>query len=934
MFAQGLQRTEVESLVNNRNFKIAIPILEKTLSDNKKSIQKETIELRNLLAYSYASIRELDKAQRELDLLSQLKEDLTNKQLVDYYFSQGYVHLEKSRYLEAIQNFEYANEKCELSFEKTSWRYARLALFTGITYRQGFFKNDIALSYFLRGLDVLKAERNTYYEACLNYQIAIVYYERSDFDKLNYYNFKAWKFFDTQPQLYASERAKCYNISAIKTYFTGTLQHALQEYERGLSCLKKYEVDGYLAGRFYDNMGVFCWQKDTTQALSYFRKGLAINRQYLYNEYWISNSLYNIGSYLLYIRQYQYALTYLKEALLMRQKVFSDHHPEIAVLQSHLGDYFEKVNQPDSALYYYESAMENLWTSGNRQMSYLSSVASTSAAQARILKKRYSASKNINDLLMAFKGLLKTDSIIGVAREALDFELSQVSFTSDVRVLYNSLMDISYLLYLASNDEYYAEQAFRIMESVKYSSLLDNLSEAHQYDKSKESLRRDLTGRIMATQVLLSAFEKNSDELKIQTFRRQFVSLMDSMTLLTATSNKFSHQKNWLRLSDLQSQLASNQNQVIEYYENDSAYFAISVTSNRIVFEEIDRNKQFVNNLERFVQICSHKPSLSKGEAVTFSKLSNEVYRNLVAPFLNLTQINELIIVADGQLSYVPFAALVIKYEPEQSHFNLLPYLIRNVSLSNAFSIQILEEQKSKHANSILSSRIAAYTERENPKGLMGAQREINEITKYFKIDIFNSTASFKAKAGLYNLHHFALHGNYDSLDRNKSGIVFSDGQMTDTLFAYELYSMDLPSKLIVLNSCESGSGLYSSGEGVFSLARGFTYAGASAILMNLWKIPDMPVVYLTDRFYQFCEKGWDIDKALTQAKRLYLSEQDEHLTHPYFWSSLTLIGNTGPIKEKASTFEYVAGMLALLLILIIAKYFWRKFNERGQSYL
>jgi CHAT domain-containing protein len=136
-------------------------------------------------------------------------------------------------------------------------------------------------------------------------------------------------------------------------------------------------------------------------------------------------------------------------------------------------------------------------------------------------------------------------------------------------------------------------------------------------------------------------------------------------------------------------------------------------------------------------------------------------------------------------------------------------------------------------------------------------------------------------------------------------------------------------SKLVVLNSCESGAGVYHSGEGVFSLARGFSYAGASSVLMNLWKIPDVPVVYLTEKFYQLCATGLSTDKALMQAKLDYLAQHDEYLSHPYFWSSLTLIGNNQPITQENKLLlpGAVAAAILILLYLLIAQR--RKSNGR-----
>ena len=112
-------------------------------------------------------------------------------------------------------------------------------------------------------------------------------------------------------------------------------------------------------------------------------------------------------------------------------------------------------------------------------------------------------------------------------------------------------------------------------------------------------------------------------------------------------------------------------------------------------------------------------------------------------------------------------------------------------------------------------------------------------------------------------------------------------------MYSADIYQLELDADLVVLNSCESGAGRLYMGEGVYSLARSFLYAGARNLLFTQWETPDARAKKLSVAFYksllQNPAKGYAT--ALTEAKRELISKADSPFYHPGYWSNFVLLG-------------------------------------------
>ncbi len=111
-------------------------------------------------------------------------------------------------------------------------------------------------------------------------------------------------------------------------------------------------------------------------------------------------------------------------------------------------------------------------------------------------------------------------------------------------------------------------------------------------------------------------------------------------------------------------------------------------------------------------------------------------------------------------------------------------------------------------------------------------------------------------------------------------------------LTALEASGLDLwGTKLVVLSTCDSGAGEVSSdGEGVYGLRRALLLAGASSVVMSLWKLDDRAVPALMGKYYDALAKGEGRSEALRTAQLAMLAEPASR--HPYFWATFIPAGD------------------------------------------
>ena len=130
------------------------------------------------------------------------------------------------------------------------------------------------------------------------------------------------------------------------------------------------------------------------------------------------------------------------------------------------------------------------------------------------------------------------------------------------------------------------------------------------------------------------------------------------------------------------------------------------------------------------------------------------------------------------------------------------------------------------------------------------------------------------------------LQGAEETIDNRWSSLESNDNGI---LTAYEALNLNLENtELVVLSACETGTGDIKAGEGVYGLQRAFLAAGASGIIMSLWKVDDAATQELMSLFYKYWIRSNNRGKSFLQAQR----DIKAKYKLPYYWGAFVLVEN------------------------------------------
>jgi len=280
----------------------------------------------------------------------------------------------------------------------------------------------------------------------------------------------------------------------------------------------------------------------------------------------------------------------------------------------------------------------------------------------------------------------------------------------------------------------------------------------------------------------------------------------------------------------------------------------------------------------------------------------------LLGPLAKELRGQRLVIVPEGALHYVPFAALPsfagheIVRIPSAATLELLrrdPVRAVPGKTLMIFADPVFSESDPR----VGAVRDAASTTARMPR-LPLTRQEAASIAKLVPRDSITTALDFDASRATatsdemrgHRIIHFATHGLVDSVHPELSGVVLSlvdrKGRAQDGfLRLHDIYNLQLDSDLVVLSACQTALGKEIRGEGIVGLTRGFMYAGVPRVVASLWKVDDRATAELMRRFYE----GMLGPRQLPPAAALRAAQEEMAASamwsRPYYWAGFVLQG-------------------------------------------
>jgi CHAT domain-containing protein len=305
--------------------------------------------------------------------------------------------------------------------------------------------------------------------------------------------------------------------------------------------------------------------------------------------------------------------------------------------------------------------------------------------------------------------------------------------------------------------------------------------------------------------------------------------------------------------------------------------------------------------------------------------MTHRLYQILVAP-VEEHWLQHCIIIPDGVLNYLSFGSLLSVLPLKEEVPGHWKYLEQKYVFSYNYSATLrsqMEQKEEGHNNRLLALAPTFEAEDTLFSPLYFNQPEIEAILDFYpgkNLSGFDATyTSWEAEAKRFEILHLATHAVVNERNPDLSFLAFSrDDQNRHALYLHELYGLDLPAEMITLSACKTNVGPFQTGEGIASLAKGCSYAGARTMVTSLWEVQDLATKKIMSNFYRYLAEGNRKDVAMTMAKRAYLKDAEGLLAHPFYWSAFVVIGSTDPIPPASRFSSESILIISLLVILVI----------------
>jgi CHAT domain-containing protein/Tfp pilus assembly protein PilF len=689
------------------------------------------------------------------------------------------------------------------------------------------------------------------------------------------------------------------------------------------------------------NMGdAYSRLNDTEKALSSYNQARTIQQQ-IGNKIQEAETLEGLGELYLQLNQPQKALEFHEQAVQLLRAAGNVRREAISL--SNLGHVHNVLGRPDQGLDYFNQSLAIL-----RRIGDLNNVAIALEGIARAEQQR-------GNLIQSRKNIEESLGLIETVRAHTRSQQLRASYLASKDKAYEFYVDLLMQLHEKNPGNGHDAEALQASERGRARSLTEMLTEAHvdilqgvsaDLVKKEREIRQSLNAK---AQRLIQLTAQKGNQQEIETLNKEISALEDEHQQVQAAIRQTSPQyaaltqPQPLGLKEIQQQLDPN-TLLLEYALGEERSYVWAVTQSSLKTYVLPKRAEIQQSAEQVYGVLRARSVIKSLETPAertariaqadkdFQQAANELSRMILAPVAGELGTKRLVIVADGALQYVPFAALSV------SSVAYEPLIVRHevVSLASASAFAVQRENLANRpvapktlaviadpvfstsdprvkanagdadtatrsfehlpANTSAGPQLAIprlpFTRSEADRILAVARTGSNLKALDFRANRATATSGELSK---YRYVHFATHGYLDTARAGLSAIVLSmfdeNGKPQDGfLRTHDVYNLKLPAELVVLSACETGLGKDVRGEGLEGLTRGFMYAGARRVVVSLWNVNDKATATLMQRLYTGMLRANKTPAAALRAAQIEMLRTAQWQS-PYYWAPFVMQG-------------------------------------------
>ncbi len=953
LFAQSSQESNADALVEEEEYEVAAKIygelknglfIKKSFKDALRVLVKQGIALQN-------SGDDATSIQILKDGLSQIE----GKVVKDSTYALAYHKLAVAYYGEnnfraAINNWKEAIRIREKIFSSSHLSIVKANRNIGTSYINLEDINS-AEKYLKTALDlnVRKTVADSILLAKTYKDLGAVSLKEEDLKQAESYLLSARDLFyilyKGEPWEYARIYEQLINLYILRDDYEQMKLYAnniLKDYSK-MDESEYYDEDYEFIANAYSNLALSQeLAKEYQKAEKSYQKSILINRKITDRDYELGNCYNNLAVLYKNTNQSEKAIKAINRAI----DLYTKAQDEISRAEAldNKAEIYLSINQPQQAIQYIEEAIGIITPNDSKLVAEKPLLASLLADKVRVLQALSVKENRKENLELAAETSERIMQLFDEIRQGFQSDASKSFLSKKAKIIIAQNIQIELDLYKLDEDRKHIEKAFELSERSKSLILLDALGEAQAKKTTNVPtalVQRENRIKKSIADIEKELFAKDSETLALQNslilLNRELEKITDTLEQNYPAYFEAKYAQSTFNLSKFQSNLEGN---VLAYFMDESIIYAFVLSNESIEVTALPKSKNLSNSIRTFRESIyggfvegRSSQKTQRTNAKQYAASAYSLYEQLIKPVEDKIKTNEqLLIIPDGILGYIPFDALLTQKVEKGDLFGIHPYMINDYQISYCYSLALLEEMRNKvHQNSNASfiafapmfeekDKSVAYN-RSDLSALDYNVPEVEALNELFKGEIFkNETATednFNIHAPNYQLIHLATHGKANDKSGDYAYLAFTeqkDNMENEFLYNRDLYNIQLNADMVVLSACETGIGELQKGEGIISLARGFSYAGAKSIVTTLWSINDEKTKELMLNFYTQLKDGKSKDAALRQAKLNFI-EKYSHNANPFFWAAFIPIGDMESIRFSSSTIcVYIIGFALLLL--------------------